>query len=606
MATGNSRGKKNAAGSTKKAASALKSVTKKATASKKNASGKPTTSKSAEVKNIPASGKGSSTKKVTARKGAPVKSGSKKRAGAAAPVRKDTAAKKLMPAPKSGVTVRMYRQGLGDCFLLAFPTGRKSEAYYMLIDCGLIIGGEPSRMVSVVNDIKEATGGNIHLLVVTHEHWDHVSGFIQAEGIFRDKSMRVHNVWFAWTEDPDDELAEKLRKQFDKEFAAVALALERAGNENGFRHIENVMSFFGARPSSKKDVAEPAKGRRGTREAMDLASTLLRKGKPRYCHPSDEPQLLPKVWGIPEPKGIRLYVLGPPHDEQKLRRINPTVAGKEVYEEPALTARTAFMMALHNDDDDIGDDSALRDLCYPFDGRLRISAENASHHPFFRKYYGFNEATNGVAAINGETREHGEEWRRIDSDWLGAAGELALRLDSYTNNTSLVLAIELPRSQRVLLFAADAQVGNWLSWDDCSWKVNNTSLNAADLLARTVFYKVGHHGSHNATVRGYKEEKKGLELMTHPDLVAMIPVDQEMATMRGWGKMPFAPLMTRLQEKTRGRVIRMDQPIIDKPAGMSAGVWSQFKKNYRYDQSEGLYLEYTVEDEKPVGLTIDD
>ena len=28
---------------------------------------------------------------------------------------------RLMPAPKSGVTVRMYRQGHGDCYLLAFP-----------------------------------------------------------------------------------------------------------------------------------------------------------------------------------------------------------------------------------------------------------------------------------------------------------------------------------------------------------------------------------------------------------------------------------------------------------------------------------------------------
>ena len=29
-----------------------------------------------------------------------------------------------MTAPDSGVTVRMYRQGLGDCFLLAFATRR--------------------------------------------------------------------------------------------------------------------------------------------------------------------------------------------------------------------------------------------------------------------------------------------------------------------------------------------------------------------------------------------------------------------------------------------------------------------------------------------------
>lgn len=31
-----------------------------------------------------------------------------------------------------------------------------------------------------------------------------------------------------------------------------------------------------------------------------------------------------------------------------------------------------------------------------------------------------------------------EAWRRIDSDWLLSASRLALQLDTYTNNTSLV------------------------------------------------------------------------------------------------------------------------------------------------------------------------
>jgi hypothetical protein len=52
------------------------------------------------------------------------------------------------------------------------------------------------------------------------------------------------------------------------------------------------------------------------------------------------------------------------------------------------------------------------------------------------------------------------EWRRIDHDWLASAGQLALDLNSYTNNTSLVLAFELGPRGKVLLFAADAQRGN--------------------------------------------------------------------------------------------------------------------------------------------------
>ena len=38
---------------------------------------------------------------------------------------------------------------------------------------------------------------------------------------------------------------------------------------------------------------------------------------------------------------------------------------------------------------------------------------------------------------------------------------VALCLDTFTNNSSLVLAIELVESGNILLFAADAQAGNW-------------------------------------------------------------------------------------------------------------------------------------------------
>ena len=44
-------------------------------------------------------------------------------------------------------------------------------------------------------------------LVVTHEHWDHLSGFLQARSDLRHAST-VGEVWLAWTEDPHDELAQ--------------------------------------------------------------------------------------------------------------------------------------------------------------------------------------------------------------------------------------------------------------------------------------------------------------------------------------------------------------------------------------------------------------
>src|SRR2546423_124686 len=48
-----------------------------------------------------------------------------------------------MPPPKKGVKVRMYRTGLGDCFLMAFPragAGAGRDAFYLLVDCGVYKG----------------------------------------------------------------------------------------------------------------------------------------------------------------------------------------------------------------------------------------------------------------------------------------------------------------------------------------------------------------------------------------------------------------------------------------------------------------------------------
>src|SRR4051794_32631508 len=80
---------------------------------------------------------------------------------------------KKSQAAKKAVRIRMYCQGLGDCFLLSFPADKPK--FHMLIDCGVILGtpAGDDRMKEVVADIKEATGGVINLLVGTHEHWDH-------------------------------------------------------------------------------------------------------------------------------------------------------------------------------------------------------------------------------------------------------------------------------------------------------------------------------------------------------------------------------------------------------------------------------------------------
>ena len=92
-------------------------------------------------------------------------------------------------------------------------------------------------------------------------------------------------------------------------------------------------------------------------------------------------------------------------------------------------------------------------------------------------------------------------------------------------------------------------------------------MNVDDLLGRVLLYKVGHHGSHNATVRRDPRDVSssdplgvpfGLELMN--DIIAMIPVDYDAVKkeMPDPWKMPHEPLYRRLREKARRRVLRSD------------------------------------------------
>jgi hypothetical protein len=226
----------------------------------------------------------------------------------------------------------------------------------------------------------------------------------------------------------------------------------------------------------------------------------------------------------------------------------------------------------------------------PFEDHYPLEVPKAKKHPFFRKYY------YGEPGEKGKDRYERElAWRRIDADFLSVTNELALKLDSDTNNTSLVLAFELSPGGKVLLFPGDAQAGNWRSWHTLELEnADGRKLTAADLLARTVLYKVGHHGSHNATLRG-----QGLELMTDLDLVALIPVDEEMAhrpkggNSDGWD-MPFGPLLSALVEKTRGRVIRADRKVPKKaPAKARPSEWKQLYA--RVTDDDPLCVEIEVE-----------
>src|SRR5262249_59304488 len=141
-----------------------------------------------------------------------------------------------MVPPARGVKVRMYRTGLGDCFLLAFPRSASAsdgrpDGFYLLVDCGVYKGTpEPdnaTRIKQVVQDIREATGGSLDVLVITHEHWDHVSAFHESQAQALLAQIPRGTLWLAWTENLDIKLAKDLHDGRKAARAALASVLSR-------------------------------------------------------------------------------------------------------------------------------------------------------------------------------------------------------------------------------------------------------------------------------------------------------------------------------------------------------------------------------------------
>jgi hypothetical protein len=201
-----------------------------------------------------------------------------------------------------------------------------------------------------------------------------------------------------------------------------------------------------------------------------------------------------------------------------------------------------------------------------------------------------------------DNKDHPEKWRRIDHEWIDAAESLAIRLNDEVNNTSAVVAIELPRTGRVLLFTGDAQRGSWVSWSELNWTVGGKSISARDLLSRTVFYKVGHHGSHNATLKGHSTDNfANLDWLGQGEFarefVAMIPANKiwaEKKTPRPW-KHPLKAIEDELLHKADGRVFRMDQTgLPSRPPKVSEAVWTKFTD--RAD-ANSLYFQYEIRDD---------
>jgi glyoxylase-like metal-dependent hydrolase (beta-lactamase superfamily II) len=457
------------------------------------------------------------------------------------------------------VRVRMYRQGLGDCFLVTFPRGRQAP-FQMLIDCGALARDAPfmTRIVEHIRDTvrqgEKKGKARLDVVVATHEHKDHLSGFNQARKVFNN-DFDFGAVWLGWTENltkPEiKEIKEARKKAAVRLRAALDSPLAAAAGEK----LDGVAALLGF--SEDDDTT-------GAGKLAEALEYLKLRGKDagdlQYLDPGTEPVQLEGV------KGVRVYVLGPPRDPILLKgsRVTEEMKRQDVVYHLAGTGDAglnALSAALPSVPGALPSD---RDRYFPFSAEHRIAPEipDPANPNVLRPDLYFEYIRPFVSKTYDDPAQ---AWRRIDHDWLGAFGQLALDLDNDTNNTSLVLAFEFVKTEEVLLFVGDAQVGNWQSWATVEFNVPGRAkpLPAHDLLNRVVFYKVGHHCSHNATLK-----KAGLELMIRDDLVAFIPLDRETAAKqgkkdpvtkkpKGWA-MPAPPLYKALMDRAGKRVVVSD------------------------------------------------
>jgi hypothetical protein len=133
----------------------------------------------------------------------------------------------------------------------------------------------------------------------------------------------------------------------------------------------------------------------------------------------------------------------------------------------------------------------------------------------------------------------------------------------------MFVAIALPRRQRNSasgLAATRSTIASWSDWrtifefgdavltfpGDAQWGTWKGALAvASDLLARTTFLKIGHHGSHNATPVSFVESLVGGEL--DAAVASVFPIDV-------FPEIPRGPILDELRDKGARLVVRSDEP----------------------------------------------
>jgi Metallo-beta-lactamase superfamily len=364
-----------------------------------------------------------------------------------------------MPSTKpSKLFIRSYQVGFGDCFLLTFRYPAAAGTFddrHVLIDCGST--GMPKKVTSglpaVAKAIAQDCGNKLTAVIATHRHADHINGFATSTGgkgpsdVLR--TLKPDLVLQPWTEDPD--VAEKARSpafraaNSKKAFGPAKFVAGLSGmHEFAALILQDVKRLGRALPvRTAAQLSFLGEENLANLAAVKNLMTMGKKNEYRsYGNVTALAKLLP---------GVKIHVLGPPTPKQY-----PEIE-KQRSEDNAEFWHILGAAA-----------SALTSPggISPFAARFAEKNRPGAVRWFIPR----------IIAAHAEQRL-----------------ELVRILDDAMNNTSLILLFEIGKMK--FLFPGDAQIENW------SYALKDAPEAAANrtLLAQTDFYKVGHHGSLNAT-----------------------------------------------------------------------------------------------------------
>ena len=97
------------------------------------------------------------------------------------------------------IRVRAYNVRFGDCVLVSI--GGAPQEKHVLFDFGNAPsgvkrhGGKNDVFAPIARDIKKRTGNTIDLVVMTHEHLDHMEGFYSERAIF--DTLKIGRLWMS-------------------------------------------------------------------------------------------------------------------------------------------------------------------------------------------------------------------------------------------------------------------------------------------------------------------------------------------------------------------------------------------------------------------------